>query len=49
MPKTEIVVLLPVLLNGKLFTTKVDDNLAVTTDGHAVRLVDPIKSTGRLK
>lgn len=49
MPKTQHVVLLPVLLNGMLFTTDVNGNMAITIDGRAIRLADPIKSASRLK
>lgn len=49
MPRPNPVVLLPVLLNGLLFTTDANGNMAIAVDGHAVRLVDPITSTSRLK
>lgn len=41
------VVLLPVLLNGVLFTTDVSGNMAIAIDGHAIHLSDQIKSESR--
>lgn len=41
--------LLPVLLNGKLFTIDVSGQFAISTDGKAVRLEDQERSQSRFK
>jgi hypothetical protein len=47
--KNESIVLLPVLLNGELFTVDPTGNMAITVSGKAIRLVDPDQSTSRFK
>lgn len=43
------VVLLPVLLNGKLFSVDPTGNFAITTDGEAIKLSDQERSSSRFK
>jgi hypothetical protein len=38
-----------VLLNGKLFMIDKSGNMAITTDGRAIPLDDPIRSKSRFK
>lgn len=45
----EKVVLLPVLLNGELFTVDPTGDMAITVSGKAIRLADPVKSDSRFK
>lgn len=50
MPKlTKKVVLLPVLLNGELFTVDQTGNLAITVSGKAIRLSDQERTGSRFK
>lgn len=42
-------VLLPILLNGKLFSVDPTGNLAITTDGKATKLSDSAKHKSRFK
>lgn len=46
---TKKVVLLPVLLNGELFTVDATGDMAITVTGKAIRLSDPVKSDSRFK
>lgn len=46
---TKKVELLPVLLNGKLFSIDPTGQYAIDTDGLAVRLADPERSVSRFK
>ena len=45
--KCEKIVLLPVLLNGKLFTA--DDNVAINTEGRMILLEDRPSNNSRFK
>ena len=49
MSKKNEVELLPVLLNGKLFAIDASGSMAITTDGKAIRLSDPVRSDSRFK
>lgn len=49
MSKNNKVELLPVLLNGMLFSVDPSGNMAITTDGKAIRLSDPVRSDSRFK
>lgn len=49
MSLTQKIELLPVLLNGKLFTVDASGMFAITTDGTAVRLEDQERSQSRFK
>lgn len=49
MSKNNEVVLLPVLLNGMLFQVDPTGNMAITTDGQAIRLADPVIANSRFK
>lgn len=49
MPTKTEVVLLPVLLNGMLYTIDNGGNMAITTDGRATPLYDVERSNSRFK
>lgn len=49
MSKKNEVVLLPVTLNGMLYSIDHSGTMAITTDGRAVRLSDPVVSNSRFR